>query len=200
MRNKGLIIALIVVLVVIGIGVSVILANLLGGKFNFNFGGISDELVFDEVYRDNFERINIKTDASQIEIKASSDDTYRVVVYGDKEQTNVSANSEKLTVDIKSKKCFGICFNFKASKVEVYVPKNYNHEINVFNSYGDIEIDKFMNAYMSIEAKAGDIDIEGGYEVDVKNDYGDIDVVNARTLRLDESCGDVDIEIGRAHV
>ncbi len=196
MKNKSIIIILVVVLVLVGLGLIILMANLLGGSINFGFGGVSDELVMDEFIDGDYSNISISTDMSEIMIKNSSDDRFRVVVYGYKERTSFDKSNNELNIKTKAKSCFGFCFNQKASKVIVYVPSSYNKEMNVDNRYGDIEIEKFMDSKMTIVAKAGDVRIDGGREIDIKNDFGNIKIDNVRTLRAKASCGN--IKVGEA--
>ena len=49
---------------------------------------------------------------------------------------------------------------------------------------------------MTIVAKAGDVRIDGGREIDIKNDFGNIKIDNVRTLRAKASCGN--IKVGEA--
>lgn len=197
MKNKGMIIALIVLLAICAVALLVFLVLLLTGNTKFRYFGfshsVSEELVFEEVYENEFDEVNITASAADISIKTSSDEKVHVRIYGDKERTSVDVRSGKLKMEIKSKKCFGFCFNQKIAKIEIEIPSDFDKKIEIKNDYGNIEIDEFLNADIEIEENCGDVFVQGGREVDVKNDYGDIQIEKAVNIKVKESAGDVTI-------
>lgn len=194
MNNKGLIITLIIVLSVLGIVLTVLMINLLGGNITFNFGGISDELAIDTIYDyQKLEKVNISTDMSETYIKPSNDDKVHVIIHGKKDKNTSSLDGNTLNIESKEEKCFGFCLNHKSSKVEVYLPRDYQGDMHISNNYGDIEVGDFINATMSVIAKAGDINIENTYKVDVRNDYGDITMGSVKVAKIKDSCGDIKV-------
>lgn len=195
MKNKGLIITLITFLSVIAIALIIFMIFLLNGKIRFSYFAlsykVSEELVLDEVYEEDFEKLVVTADTSDIEIKVSSDDKVRVVIYGEKEDIKVDTSNQELSIVSKGKKCIGFCWNMKLDKIEVYLPDSFEYFIEIKNNYGDIKIEKFLNANIKVEEDCGDVSILGGNQVTVNNDYGDIKVEEANTVIVDESCGDV---------
>lgn len=198
MKNKKIIINLIILL-------SVLVVFLVGFMFYFMNGNhrlyhfnwmhkVSNELIMDEVYHTNFKKVELISDASDIFIKRSNDDTVRVVVYGDKDRLNVNTDNEKLFIKSEAKNCEFFCINITVAKIEVYLPENYENEIEIKNKYGDIEIDKFMNARIEIQEDCGDVKIEEAKEVVVKNSYGDIKIGTIEKADIEESAGDVTVE------
>ena len=85
MKNKSLIIVLICIFSFLSIFLVGLMIILISGntKFsNFNFGiKISNELVMDKIYEDNFDKINVESNASDIYIKYSDDSNIRVVTF-----------------------------------------------------------------------------------------------------------------------
>lgn len=196
MKNRGLIIFLIVLLSVIAVILLVFMFGLLLNKYRFSWFNysVSKKLVIDDTYEKIFENINIDGSTSDIYIKNTSDDNIRLVIYGDKEDTIVNDNDKTLEINIKTKPCFGICFNQKLAKVEIYLPEDYNNNINITNKYGDIEIGEFLNANIKVEEDAGDVSILGGSDVNITNKYGDIKLTTIKNGNIVAKAGDVSIK------
>ena len=117
----------------------------IGFSFRNSFIQRIEELQIEETYKNNYEKINIKTDAADIEIKKSENEDIYLKIYSEKNRAKVLDNETELNIEVTQKKCVGICINNKLSKVELYIPENYNKKINIENKYGDIEIESFEN-------------------------------------------------------
>ena len=197
MKNRSLIITLIIILTVVALIVLAFLIFLLTGKRHFgyfNFGNsISKELVLEESYDSLFDRIVIDASSANIEVKTSLDEQVKVLLYGDKDRVKVDPQGGKLAITIKGKKCFGFCFNQKLDKVELYVPETFAKEIEINNNYGDISVGDFSQANMIVKEDCGDVSIQSGNEVRVNNNYGDIEIEKANIIYVKESAGDVTV-------
>lgn len=198
MKNKGITIFLIILLSIISILLLIFMTNVISGNIKFsNFisrYNVSNELIIDETYNIDFNEININTDSSEVYIKESLDNEIKVVIYGDKEHTKVDTAKNKLSIISTSKKCIGFCFNTKVSKVEVYIPNDYNKLVIINNKYGDIEVGKFLNANIKIKEDCGDVSVLGGSIVNINNDYGDIILGTAKKAIINESAGDIEVK------
>lgn len=197
MKNKGLIISLIIFLVIVCIMLICFMVSVINGKHVFTkiFVGSkrSNNLVINETYEINFEKIKINTDAADVYVKESSDNNIKVLVYGDEDKSKVNVSGRSLEIDAKQKKCFGFCFNVTKSKVLVYLPKDYKNNIVVDNKYGDVVIDSFLEANVGVSANCGDVLIKGALTAKVDNDYGDIKVNNAKDVNVNASAGDIEL-------
>lgn len=162
-------------------------------NFNFLYSQRIEELQIDKTYEYNFDKINIKSDASDIEIKQSENDNISVKIYALKDTSSVTDNETELNIDVKQKKCIGMCINKKISKVELYIPENYEKEINIETNYGDIKISSFEKLNLNIKEDAGDINIEKANIVDINNEYGDIKINEINNGVIKESAGDIEI-------
>ncbi len=195
MKNKGLIIFLIIIFVIIAVTLTIFMFNLIYGKnkiFKFSlYKKVSNELVIDKNYENEFKLINVNTDASDIYIKHSDNEKIKVLVYGDKDNTNINSNNNELTINSKGKVCIGFCFNRTISKVEIYLPSNYNHNIKVTNKFGDINIAEFLNSNLEINADCGDITIDEANDIKAINNYGDIKIKKVITANLEVKAGDI---------
>lgn len=196
-KNKILTIILIIILSILAIIITWLMVNMITGKININnfriVSSTSKELVIDETYNINFNKIDIKLESGDVYIKESSNDDVRVVVYGDKEKTTVNTNNSELVVNVESNLCIGICFNIN-SKVEVYLPKNYENIIKVHNQYGDIEVGNFENATVEIKEECGDVSVLSANIANINNEYGDINIGKVKEANVSDSAGDIEID------
>ena len=197
MKSRKGIIALIIVLTIILIALSIFFVGLLQSDFKFKgfrFGlQSSKELVLDKIYEEPFNKIMIDSTTSEIVIKKSDTENIRAVVYGEQDYIKVETSFDILRIQANEKSCIGFCFNQKSARIEIYLPENFNGNIDIKNDYGDIFVDEFLNADINVEEDCGDVKILGGNIVDVENNYGDIEVEKANASNINEDCGDVKI-------
>ena len=198
MKSKkaiALLITLLVLLIISLIGLMIFVMN---NKFNMKFKGIFtqriEELQIEETYKNNYEKININTDAADVYVKQSEDEDIHVKVYSEKEKSRVIDNEIELNIEVEQKKCVGICINNKVSKVELYIPEDYEKEIKIDNKYGDIEIASFEKLNLEIKEDAGDIKIASANIVNINNSYGDIEIGTIKEGTIKESAGDIKID------
>ena len=199
MNNKTLKIILIIFLSLLVIGLSIFFVNILTNK-NFRFGHfsfghkVSNELVFNQEYETIFDTIKIDSKSSDIEIKEGNESKVKVVIYGDKDETNVEVVNNKLNIKSNEKKCIGFCFNMTIAKIEVYIPNGYSGNINIENNYGDVNIGNFDNLILDAKLDAGDIKVDSLKSGKIKNSYGDIKILGySKELEIDQDCGDVEV-------
>ena len=199
MNNKTLKIILIIFLSILVIGLSVFFVNILTNK-NFRFGHfsfghkVSNELVFNQEYETVFDTIKIDSKSSDIEVKEGNESKVKVVIYGDKDETNVEIVNNKLNIKSNEKKCIGFCFNMTIAKIEVYLPSSYSGNINIENNYGDVNIGNFDNLILYATLDAGDIKVDSLKTGKIKNSYGDIKISGySKELNIDQDCGDVEV-------
>ena len=198
MKNKGLIIFLIILLAVVAILLTGFMIYLLSGNHHFgniNFGGssVSSELVFDKTYEEVFDNISINSDAGEIYIKNSNTDEVIVNIYGDTKRLTVKDNKE-LNITYVAKKCVGFCFNVEKSKIVIYLPKDYDGKISIENRYGNAIIDSFLNADMDIRHNFGDIEIDGLKDGEIVNDCGDIEIGTINKANVHNKFGNIEIK------
>lgn len=198
MKNKkGLIISLIILLAIISILLTVFMIGSINGKFRFSnlfiTHKVSNELVLDEYYDNTFSIINVSASASEIYVKESLEEKVRVVIYGNKDKTDVKVSNNELLILSTEKGCTWFCFNKTIAKIEIYLPKNYENKLDITNNYGDIDIGEFLNATININEDYGDVEIDGGNNIIVNNDYGDVTIGTVHKANIKESCGDIKI-------
>lgn len=203
MKNKGLIITLIVLLSIIVILLITFLVAYLGRNINFrngifSIGYKSSNVIFDKTYEmEDIKNIEIIQDAGDIVFKETSNDYIQVVLYG--EDTNdayVNLNENKLTIDYTHKRKFAL-FSFGVSKndIIIYIPSNYSNEIKISNDYGNCEITDLENATLDIDCDAGNVELGKIKNVKIKCDYGNIEIneiLNKCDIKSD--CGNIEID------
>lgn len=196
-KNNKLVIFLIILLSILVLVLTGFMISMLNGNFkftNFHFSHkVSNELVLDEVYDNEFSKINIKTSASDIYVKESNDDKVRVIIYGDKDTTTVESTNNELTIVVKEKNCVGFCFNMTIDQIEIYLPSSNEGILNIKNDYGNVEIGEFLNMDIILDEDCGDVTVLGGKNVNITNDYGDIILNQASVADIKESAGDVEV-------
>lgn len=194
-KNKKLriFIIIMIILFILGIISSHVLNNL---KSRYrNFYEVGNELVLEQTYNTVFNKINIETKMSDIEIKHSIDNNVKVIVYGENDYVNLTEKNNKLYIDIKEKNFIAFDFYKYISKIEIYLPMWYENLIRIDNEFGDIKIDEFNNSNLDIEQEYGNILSMGVDFIKVENNYGDVELTKANKARVTAKSGDVKVGV-----
>lgn len=198
MKNKTLTIITIVVFSILTILLSIFLGYVLANKNTLNKFSIghkfSDEKIIDKTYEELFDKIEINSSASEIEIKENTKDEIKVVVYGNKDKIKIEDINNELKIISEHKPCKFFCINAKIAKIEVYLPNSYDKNITITNKFGDIIIDEFDLMDANITSDAGDIKIESLKNVKIKSHLGDVIITNKVELAdIESDCGDIKV-------
>lgn len=203
MKNKGKIIALIILLSIIIFFLVIFLVTYLRGGINFrngfiNFGSKSTNVIFDEQFGlENVKNIEIKQDAGDIIFKETTGEYIKVVLYGENEgDAQVHLNNENLNIEYTHKRSFAL-FNFGGIKndIIIYIPSNYANAIKINNNYGKCEMPDLKNATVNIDCDCGDVKIGTVGNATIKCDYGNIEakeIFNKCDIKAD--CGNIKID------
>lgn len=197
MKNKGIIVAMIIILSIIVMGLIAFLYFVISGnfKFHFNIGKRSEKIIYDESYElDTINNIEVLSDAGDVKFEESTDGKIRVVVYGEStEKLKVDNYDNKLKINYSQKTTFfGI--NSYMSNITIYIPQNYDKEIKIDTDYGDINVGDLENATIDIKEDCGDVNLGKIKNVTIKNSYGDIKIEQVlNKLNIKSNCGDVKI-------
>ncbi|MCI8310066.1 MAG: DUF4097 domain-containing protein [Clostridia bacterium] len=201
MKNRGFIIALIILLLLIIAGLIWFLIICLTGSFNFmngfrSFGRRSTNIVFDETYKiEDINNIEIISKAGDITFEESEDDNIRVVAYAkNSSDVKVNLNKSKLKVEnsVSSKGWFN--FNFDINDIIVYIPEDYSNEINLRSNYGDCKITSLEEASIIVDSDCGNIDLGDVKNATIKSDYGDIKINTIfNKCNINSACGDIKV-------
>ena len=106
MKNKGLLITLIVILSFIAILLSSFMYLLLNNKIKF--GTMNTELISDDIYEKEYEKINIDMNAGDVYLNGTNEKFIRVVVYASNNDEIITKEDKELNISIKQKPCIGI--------------------------------------------------------------------------------------------
>lgn len=198
MKNRGLIIFLIVILAILALAILGGMFWLLSGRNGFSFFGfrsssVSSELVYDKTYENSFKEIEINSDAGDIYIKHSKNEEVSVKIYGDTDQLEVD-DKDNLSIKYIAKKCIGFCFNVEKSKIEITLPENFDGKINIENKYGDTSIAEFLSANAEVNHHYGDITLDGIKNGKIVNKCGDIDIGTITDANVENNFGDIEIK------
>lgn len=198
MKSKGLIITMIILLVIILAILITILCLGINGKISFMgfIRGKSHNLVHDQKYEtEKIEKISIKSSAGDIKFEESDDEKIRVVVYAEKEdQIRVEETGSTLKVEsIQKSHIFG--FNIRLNDIIIYIPKEYEKQIEIDCDLGDIEITSLENASIKIEQNCGDITLGKIKNAEIDNDLGTTKIEEVlNKMNIKSNCGDIKID------
>lgn len=188
------VITIIVIAILVTGGLTVAILFKTGKIKNINVGQ-SKKLVYEEVYDNPFDRINIKVEAADIEIRESDDGKSKLVIYDDYDRRKIDDSSDTLDINIKTKKCKFICLNRKAAKIILLLPATYSNEIVIDSNYGDINIGNLRDAVVNIEDNYGDIKIDSIFNATIEDNCGDIEIGNvSEYFDIETNLGDVKID------
>ena len=204
MKNKKLTYLLIILLSVIVLGLSIFLVillinNKILNSFNlFSFkNNINNNLVLNKTYENGFKNIIVESNLSDIEIKNNNNKEIKILIYGNNDKFKIENNNEVLNLQYKEKSCTFLCFTIKNSKIEIYLPKDYDQNVDIFNNYGDINIGSFKKLNSSINTDSGDIKISFLNKANIKNKYGDIKISEyIKNLKVITNSGDIKVSKG----
>lgn len=186
---------------IIVIGIIVLLVLGLSGKLSFmsfrNSYNTSNKKILDKQLDIENKDINIKSDATEINIINS--DKNKIIVYGEDDELKFNDNNE-ISIEYKTKsKTFS--FRKTIAKIDLYLDKEYDGKIYIENNFGNINIEKYKNAFFDIDEDAGTVKIETAEKVIINNEFGDIKVKKANEVIIDESAGKVSVgEVGTATI
>ncbi len=196
MKNKGLIISLIVVLSIVVIALIVFMVSIIDNKINFRgftfINKVSKELILDKTYENKYDSIEIDSSVSDIYVKESTDDRIRVVIYGDEEKLNIVDNTS-LKIKLEEKNSIGFNWNLKKNKIEVYLPSSYDKKFLISNDYGDIRVGRFNSEFI-INEDCGDVEVSYLKKATINNKYGDITIGSVDDVKVVADCGDIEIK------
>ena len=166
-----------------------------GFDFNKTFGiGVSENLI-EEKEVEVLKEIDIKFNTSNVEIKHSEDDKYKVMLYSDRVDTHsINVIEGKLEVSINEKKLkfWKRLFNHKISRILIYVPKDFEGNITIDGDVGDITLDDYRYTVLKTKLNVGDIYVDGIKDATIDLDIGSAKVKNAYSnFNIKVNTGDV---------
>lgn len=203
MKNKGIIITLIILLSIIIFALVMFLVTYLRGGINFrngfiSFGSKSTNVILDKQFAmEDVKNIEIKQDAGDIIFKETTNNYIQVVIYGDNENdVQVDLDNGKLNINYTYKRNFAL-FNFGGIKnhIIIYIPSNYSNEIKINNDYGKCEMTDLKSATVTIDCDCGDVKIGSIGNATIKCDYGNVEIKEIlNKCDIKANCGNIKID------
>lgn len=200
MKNKGLIITMIILLAIIVIILIGLLYSVISGNhkflFKFNNGKRSENIIYDESYdSQTINNIEISSSAGNVNFEESIDGKIRVVAYGNNNgDIKVNNTNNELKIDYIQKNTF-FMFNNYINDIIIYIPKNYDKTIEIDLDYGDINVLDLENATINVKEDCGNIVLGKIKNVTIKNDYGNVEISEVlNKLNIKSDCGDINID------
>lgn len=191
--NNGIKIFLIVLLSLLVLGLVFFLVGFIVNGYSFDFIFGETKLIETKEF-DSINNLSIDTNIADIYIKESKDDKVKVELYSKKYEEKEISNTEKeLKVTLKEK-CVLFCF-FNRSKINVYLPKNYDKDIVINSTTGDIEVDSYSKSDAVINTTTGDINLKSIKDATVNVTTGDIDIDEVNDLVINSTTGDINLGI-----
>ena len=196
MKNKSLIITLIIVLSILVLGLISLMSHLLikGNRINFNFKK-ENELIYEEEYNvDEVNNLTINSISSDILFKESTNNEIKVIVYGDKyNDLKVELNNNLLTIDydVETNFCIGICFT--NDRLIIYIPNTYNKNIKINTTSGDVLGLNLINAKLDFKSVSGDIQINNIDEASITMTSGEVNINKINKTNIKTVSGDIEI-------
>jgi len=164
-NNRGLIITLIVLLCIVVILLTGLMVFVIFGG-SFNIGNIISDtkVIYDESFdKKDINSLKIDSNAGDITIRNSMDDTVRIVARGSNaDDFSVENNGDG--AKIRSVKPNNVINHFLFIKdnigtdIDLYLPKDMDIEIS--SNYGDIKVEGELNGTIKVNNDCGDIEAD----------------------------------------
>lgn len=204
MKNRGIIIFLIILLTIIIAALTSFLVLCLNGtidlrNFNINFGSRkSENLIYNKDFDiETINFIDIKHDAGDVIFENSEENNIKVEIYGENsEDFEVELNENELKIDY-TKNNKGGFFNFGkvTGDIKVFVPETFKGNIKIENDAGKVKAKKIGEANIDIDCDAGNVDIKEINQAKIKCDAGNVKigkVLGQCDIKL--NCGNLHVE------
>ncbi|MCQ6562467.1 DUF4097 family beta strand repeat-containing protein [Paenibacillus mendelii] len=198
MRNWIIIAAILVVVGLIGLGVTF-------KSTGFSIGTVEIEKQQQAVDAAGVERIRIENDSADITIVPSASDQIKAELSGNVSQKfiddvklSLKKEGDQVTIRTESHTGFTIGINILNLKLKVELPEREYRELVLDSSSGEIQVQDMLAQTFEIEAESGDISLEEltGDQMSVKTSSGDIMLgkLTGKEINVHASSGDIKLE------
>ena len=159
--------------------------------YNFFFGDVSEDAVFNETYDNEITSIKVAVDRGNIVINNSKDEFIHVKIYSDLKNITLKNYNKKLTI-VNDDKC-DICIRSTLSNIVLEVPKTFDGVIDITNDYGNTKIEDLSLCNMYLSTKFGNLELKNGKNVYLDSRYGNNSIGQANILHMYERIGNISI-------
>ena len=199
MKNKGVKIALIIILVILSIAlITFMIIKLINKdmKFNLSLIGFGDktEMLFQEEYEiEPLESIYVDVSSSNVRIEKTDTDKIKVTAYGDKGDTiQAVMNENELSITKQNTNIYLFTvFYWCREEIIIEIPNESDESFKIHTSSGDIITPNLENNQIQFETGSGDITCGNIYNEDLKSSSGDISIGDGNEITLNSSSGKI---------
>ena len=201
MKNKGVKIALIIILAILIIALVNFMIyaiinrnNDYSVKFSLIAFGDNTEKIFEKEYEPGeLDRINVDVSSSNVLIEKADVDKIKVTAYGEKdEKINETINNNELSITKSKTKVFIFAMLYWCDeKIIIQVPNECDEEFNIHTSSGDIAAPNLENNVINLESSSGKIECGNINNGNFKSSSGDITVGNGNEITIQTSSGSI---------
>lgn len=194
MKNKGLLITVIVLLsVIVVLLLGFMVYSLAGNTLSFGVvPRVAGEVIFDNSF-EGVTDIDVISDCGDISFKENNDGKVHVIAYGENERDiTVNFSDGKLTIDYPQKQRL---FNWNVVKnnIVISLPSDYENNIKIEADYGNVEMCALPKASIIADCDYGNIAIEEVKTADISNNCGNVNIKKAETAKVDVDYGRLEI-------
>lgn len=199
MKNRGVKIALIIILVILSIAlITFMIIKLINKdmKFNLSLIGFGDktEMLFQEEYEiEPLESIYVDISSSNVRIEKTDTDKIKVTAYGDKGDTiQAVMNENELSITKQNTNIYLFTvFYWCREEIIIEIPNESDENFKIHTSSGDIAVPDLETNQVQFETESGDITCGNLNNGDLKSSSGDISIGNGNEITLNTSSGKI---------
>lgn len=198
MKSKtGIILSIALLLLLILVLSTFLISYLVTGRsFTISWGHFqSSNSIFNTTFTlEEVNEIHLSQEYGDITIEESSDNSIRLVVYGENaDQVDWDLANQKLELQTKGKKRVFFFPNQK-SQIVLYLPTAFAGQVSVKIDCGSCQIEDFFQTSFSIDCDAGNVEMGSVKNATVKCDCGNIEIEEiTNQCNLRANLGNIDI-------
>ena len=192
--NKTVSICLIIVLSILTLVLTGLFIFLMSGNsfnWSFNFNTYSENLVESKEVSD-VASLNVDSQNVDVLFEKSNDDKVYIELYSENNvDHSIDVVDSKVNVKFYDKEVFR--FFKKNSRILIKLPENYENELVINSTTGDIKFQSFEKLSPIIKLGTGDIKADKLNEVEITSTTGDIKISELNAINCKTVTGDVKI-------
>lgn len=169
--NKSNITIIILLSVIIILLLIIMILGILN-KNIFSFKINKGKVIFEETY--DVKDISLNIDTSSLYIHDTEDSKIKVVVNGGEDDKVEVKNNNILEINYKRKSSF-INFGFKNYKIDVYIPKTYENDIEINATTGSVKSETPLKN-IKIKVETGSVSLDKVETIEAKVSTGSIKI------------------------
>lgn len=192
--NKTVSICLIIVLSILTLVLTGLFIFLMSGNsfnWSFSFNTYSEKLVESKEVSD-VASLNVDSQNVDVLFEKSNDDKVYIELYSENNvDHSIDVVDSKVNVKFYDKEVFR--FFKKNSRILIKLPENYENELVITSTTGDIKFQSFEKLSPIIKLGTGDIKADKLNEVEITSTTGDIKISELNAINCKTVTGDVKI-------